>query len=116
MLSPKIKTSGKVSIGLVLTVIAHVIIAMFGDGDLEFADTLTYVLQGVRLPAVLDAAGKNIVPVEFGRDMLLPSTPLLELMGGLDLSVKAGDVLVFRKEGSRWVEVGRYLIDSEVLR
>ena len=111
MLNPKIKKNGGVSIIAILTVVAHVFLAMYGEGELEFADTLTFALEGLRLPGVLDATGKNIMPVEFTSSLILISSPILELMGGLDLSVQPGDVLIFRKDDSLWVEAGRYLIE-----
>lgn len=112
MLNAQLKKNGSVSVIAIISVIAHAFLALYGEGDLEFADTLSFALSSVRLPSMLEATGKNVVPVEFDTDVVLNSSHVLELMGGLDFHAQVGDVLVFRKKDGAWKEIGRYLTEG----
>lgn len=112
-LSRNVKQNGGTGIIAIVTVIAVVLLRMYGgEGGIgiEFDETLAFKPGSQSLPDLLDQTEKEIVPVQFKSGMVLSTEARLQLMGDMDLDVKPGDVLVFRKENDNWIEVGRYLI------
>ncbi len=107
-LSRNVKQNGTTGVIGVLTVIAVAFLTLYGNQDIEYANAIELNAPG-DIVSQLDATGKKIVPVEFGFDAVLTNSAKLELMGGLDLDARPGDVLIFRKDNGVWVEVGRYL-------
>jgi len=108
-LSHNVKQNGTTGIIGIVIVILNLLI--YGGGAIEYADTIELEALG-DIASMLDAADKDIVPVEFQYDGLISSTAKISLMGGLDLSTRAGDVLIFRKDNDVWIEVGRYLVEE----
>lgn len=109
-LSRNIKQNGTTGIIGVVTVVAHLILMMYGNPQLEYANSLQ-VDPSQDIVSLLNATDKNIVPVEITAVGVLKHTESLPLQGALDLAVRVGDVIIFRKTKGNWAEVGRYLAD-----
>jgi hypothetical protein len=112
-LTRNVKQNGATGIIGILTVVAHLFLMIYGDAPLEYADTLSFGVTDAGLEELLDAAGKDIVPVEFGFDTVIQESEGVGLLGALDFDAKTGDVLIFRKKDGKWVEVGRYLTEGD---
>ena len=93
----------------VITVLVHIF--FFGGEEIQFADTVELKMP-TNLTVLLDAADKKIVPVEVKVDTVIENADRLDLLGGLDFDAKIGDVLIFKKDDNKWIEIGRYLIQE----
>ena len=104
--SRNIKQNGLTGIIAMVSIIVNVLLF----SSLEYADTIEVGTQDI--VSMLDATGKDIVPVEFQQDTLITHSVKLHLMGELNLDAVLDDVLIFRKDNGIWIEVGRYLTEG----
>jgi len=108
-LSRNAKQNGGTGIIAIVALLINVLV--FGGAELEYADSIEIDVSTQDVVLMLEATGKNIVPVVITMAGVICNSDDLPLQGGMDLNALAGDVLIFRKEDNHWEEVGRYLAD-----
>ena len=108
-LSRNAKQNGGTGIIAILTMVAHLLLSIFGGAELEYADSIEVDMLRQDVVSMLEATGKDIVPVVITMAGIIYHSDELPLQGGVDLDARIGDVLIFRKEDNHWAEANRSL-------
>ena len=107
--------NGTTGIIAAVTLIIHAL--LFGGGmEIEYADTVDFTELGLTHVASLGPAGEDAVKaVRFtAPGQTLVHGENIRLQGELNFTGIAGDLLAFKNEDGHWIEIARYLSDSEV--